>query len=61
MQLIVFKREFFVLFDTIKTENVQHLEKKIKPIKKIVIKKIQKKLLKICFLRHSDRFLKKIS
>ena len=43
MQQIVFKREFSILFDTVKTENVQYLEEKIQPIKKIAIEKIQKK------------------
>ena len=47
MQQIVFKREFFVIFDAFKTENEQYLEEKIQPIKKIVIQKIQKKSLKI--------------
>ena len=39
MQQIVFKRNFSVLFDTVKTENVQYLAEKVQPIKKIVIKK----------------------
>ena len=43
MQQIVFKREFSVLFDAVKTENMQYLEEKIQPIKKIIIKTIQKK------------------
>ena len=43
MQRIVFKREFSVAFDAIKTENVHYLEEKIQPIKKIVIKKGRKK------------------
>ena len=47
MQQIVFKREFFVIFDAFKTENEQYLEEKIQPIKKIVIKKSRKKSLKI--------------
>ena len=45
MQQIVFKRNFSVLFDSIKTENVQYVEEKIQAIKKIVIKKIQKKIV----------------
>ena len=44
MQQILFKREFSVLIDAVKTENVQYLVKKIQPIKKIVIEKIQKKI-----------------
>ena len=44
MQQIVFKRKFSVLLDTVKTENVQHLEEKIQPIKNIIIRKIQKKI-----------------
>ena len=40
MQQIIFKREFSVV---VKAENVQYLEEKIQHIKKIVIKKIQKK------------------
>ena len=44
MQQIAFKREFFVLFAAVKTENVQYLKEKIQPIKKIVIEKIQKKI-----------------
>ena len=43
MEQIIFKREFFILFDAVKTENVQYLEEKIQAIKKIVIEKIQKK------------------
>ena len=43
MQQIVFKREFSILFDAVKTEKVQYLEEKIRPIKKIVTQKIQKK------------------
>ena len=41
MQQIVIKIEFSVLYDAVKTENVQYLEKKIQSIKKIVIEKIQ--------------------
>ena len=37
MQQIVLKREFFVLFSAVKTENVQYLEEKVEPIEKIVI------------------------
>ena len=45
MQHVIFKREFFVLFDAIKTQNVKYLEEKIHHIKKILIKKkIQKKI-----------------
>ena len=40
---IVFKREFPVVFDADKTKNVQNLDEKMQPIKKIVIEKIQKK------------------
>ena len=43
MQQIVIKREFSILLDAVKTENVQYLEEKILPIKKIVIEKILKK------------------
>ena len=39
MQQIVFKREFSILFDAVKTETVQNLEEKIQLFKKIVIKK----------------------
>ena len=39
MQQNVFKRDFFVLFDAVKTENVQCFEEKIQPIEKIVIEK----------------------
>ena len=46
MQQIVFKREFSVIFYTIKTENVLYLEEQIQRIKKIVIRKIQKKIAK---------------
>ena len=42
-QQIVFKREFSVLFDAVKTENVQYLEEKMQPIKRILSKKFQKK------------------
>ena len=40
MQQIVFKKEFFVLLDSVKTGNMQYLEETIQPIKKIVIEKI---------------------
>ena len=43
MQQIVLKREFSVLFDAVKTENVQYSEEKIQSIKKNVTEKIQKK------------------
>ena len=43
MQQIVFKRQFSVLLDAVKIENVQHLEEMIQPIKKIVSEKIQEK------------------
>ena len=50
MQEIVFKREFSVLLDSVKTKNGQHFEVKIEPIKNIVIKKMPKKYrLKIEF------------
>ena len=39
MQQIVFKREFSVLFDAVKTENMQYLDEMVPPIKKIVIEK----------------------
>ena len=42
MQQTVFKIEFSVLFDAVKTKNVQHLEGKTQPIKRIVIKKFPK-------------------
>ena len=47
MRKIVFKREFSVLFDSVKTENEQYLEEKIQPVKNIVTKEIQKKSPKI--------------
>ena len=60
MQQNVFKREFYVLFDAVKTESVQYLEEKIKPIKKIVMEKIQeKKSLKLSILRNPDRISEK--
>ena len=40
MQQFVFKRKFSLLLDSVKTENVQHLEEKIHPIKNILIEKI---------------------
>ena len=43
MQQIEFKREFYVLSDTVKTEYVKYFEEYIQPIKKIVIEKILKK------------------
>ena len=60
MQQIVFKRKFFRSIRCSQNENVQYLEEKIQPIKKIVTEKIQKKKsLKILILRNPDRFLKK--
>ena len=47
MQQISFKREYAILFDTVKTKNVQYLEKKIQLIKKIVIEKNPEKSFKI--------------
>ena len=48
MQQIVFKKEFSVLFDAIKTENVQYLKEEIQPVKMIAMEKSKnKKLLKI--------------
>ena len=48
MQQIVFKREFPVLMDAVKTENVQYLIEKVQPIKKIVFEKNpEKESLKI--------------
>ena len=44
MQQTVFKRQFPVLLDAVKAENVQHHEEKTQPIKNIVIEKIQKKI-----------------
>ena len=50
LQQNVFKSEFSVLFDAVKTKNVQFLEEKIEPIKKIFIKKSpEKNHLKIKF------------
>ena len=43
MQQIVLKREFSVLFNTAKIENVQYLEGKIQPIKKMSLKKLKRK------------------
>ena len=60
MHQIVFKREFSVLFDAVKTENVQSLDEKIWPIKKDCYwKKSRKKSLKIWILKNPDWFLKK--
>ena len=42
MQQIAFKRELSDLLDAVKTENVEYLEEKVQPIKKIVIEKIKK-------------------
>ena len=62
MQKIVFKREFFILFETVKTENVQYLEEKIQPIKIIVIKKNPEKIaLNLNFKKSRLIFEKKIS
>ena len=44
MQQIVIKREFSILFDAVKTENVQYLEEKMQPIKRIAIEKSRKKI-----------------
>ena len=49
MEHIIFKREFSVLFDAVKTENVPYLKEKIELIKKIVIKKSRKNHLKFEF------------
>ena len=43
MQQTVLKREFSVLFDAVKTKNVQYLGEQTQPIRKVVIEKIQKK------------------
>ena len=44
MQQILFKTKFSALLNAVKTETVQQLEEKIRPIKNIVIEKIQKKI-----------------
>ena len=44
MQQIVFKRNFFVLFDAVKTENMQYIEEKMQPIKNVLSKKSRKKI-----------------
>ena len=51
MQQLAFKREFSVLFNAVKTENVPYLEEKIQPIEKIIIEKNleKKKSLKFEF------------
>ena len=61
MQQIEIKRDFSILFDAVKTENVQYYsEEKIQHIKKIVIQKLQKRnLLKFEFKKNPDRFFKK--
>ena len=37
MQLITFKRPFSVIFNAVKTQNVEYLDEKAQPIKKILI------------------------
>ena len=62
MKQIVFKRKFSLLFDAVKTENVQYLEEKIQPIKKIVIKKYPvNKIVKNLDLRKSRLIFENIS
>ena len=61
MQQIVFKRDFSILFDIVKTVNVQYLEEKIMPIKKIVIQKNPEKIAKNLNFRKSRSISKKIS
>ena len=59
MQQNVFKTEFPVLFDTVKTENVQYLEEKMLPIEKIAIENIQKKIaLNFNFKKSKSIFVK---
>ena len=53
MQQIIVQTKFSVLFDAIKTENVQHLEEKIQPIKKIFIEKICIFMNKLCIFFHT--------
>ena len=49
MKQIVFKRFYFALFYAVKTklllQNQHYLEEKVLPIKKIIIEKIQKKIV----------------
>ena len=47
MQQIVIKKEFSILVDAIKTKNVQYLEEKIQPLKRLLSKISRKKSLKI--------------
>ena len=55
MQQILFKSEFSVLFDAAKTKNVQYLEEKVQPLKRLLSKKIQKKKsFKIVILRNPE-------
>ena len=57
MQQILFKRQFFVLLDVVKTETVHYLEGKMQPVKKIAIEKKNHLTFE---LRNPDGFLKKI-
>ena len=43
MQQIVFKKEFSILLNAVKTENLQYLEEKMQSIKNIVRKKKSRK------------------
>ena len=43
MQQIIFKREFSVSLDAVKTKNVYHIKEKMQFIKNIVNKKTEKK------------------
>ena len=61
MQQIVYKIEFSILFDAIKTENVQYLEEKLQSIKKLVIEKIRKKIAANFNFNKSRSIFQKIS
>ena len=45
MQRIVFKREYSILFDAVKTKNVQYLEEKIQSVKEDCYQTIQEKIV----------------
>ena len=43
LQQIILKTELSVLFDAVKTENVQHMKEKVLSIKRLLLKKSKKK------------------
>ena len=61
MQQITFKREFSIIFDAVKTKNVQYLKENIHHIKKTVLKTNPRKITENLNFKKFRSVFKKIS